>query len=330
MTAPRCLPVFAIAVTFGTASLVAQTNPPRPFAQAGVGVYGGDYVDGPVLFVRRFPRQFGPLSLGYRLEFRDDEPRGVVVQAVGAGGEALLSVCCRTAPVELYLPAAFTMDLQFVSNPTFGYQAPQGGLQPRVAYGAGLLFGSDARDRFFAELRRSASPGGEFTSFTMGWSGATGAGDGLPASSVHLYTNGMHPFGSTYVAEDGYRGYTMVYEREATGWADAFRGHLGIDFLDFPSYSTGAMSLLVGARFDLLQTTNGAVRASVVPQAGYLLFMEGETEWPGTMMALGTAEVRFGTPALGVVAAFGPFVANGPAGWFSGTQHRLGLAVALR
>jgi hypothetical protein len=326
---PRWLPLIAFAGTFCTSSLLAQTNPPRPFAQAGVGIYGGAHLDGPMLFVRRFPQQFGPLSLGYRFEFRDDEPYGVQVRAAGAGGEALLSVCCRKAPVELYLPAAVSMDAQFVSNPTFDPRAPDGGLFPRVAYGVGLLFGSETRDRFFAELRRSESPGGGFTAFTFGFSGAAGTRGHAPSSGVHLYTNGMHPFGSTYAASEGYRGYTIVYEREAASWADAFRGHIGIDFLDSPSYDTGAMSLLMGARFDLLRTTNGAVRASVVPQAGYLMFMEGDAEWP-TVMALATAEVRVGTPALGMVASLGPFAANGIAGWFAGIQHRLGVMVALQ
>lgn len=329
MIAPRWLPLIAIAATLGTTSLLAQTTAPRPFAQAGVGIYGGDYLDGPVLFARRFPKQFGPVSLGYRFEFRDDEPYGVQVQAVGAGGEALLSVCCREAPVELYLPAAVTMDLQFVSNPRFDPRAPDGGPFPRVSYGAGLLFGSSARDRFFAELRRSESPGGGFTSFTFGWSGAARTGEQAPSPSVHLYTNGMHPFGSTYSGSDGYRGYTLVYEREAVSWADAFRGQIGIDFLDSPSYDTGAMSFLMGARFDVLRTTNGAVRASVVPQAGYLMFMEGDAEWP-TVMALAAAEVRAGTPALGIVASVGPFGANGIAGWFAGIQHRLGVTVGLQ
>lgn len=325
MTTPRWLPLLAVAGTLGTTSLLGQDSLPRPFAQAGVGIYGGDYVDGPMLFVRRFPRQFGPLSLGYRLEFRDDEPYSNQVRALGAGGEALLRVCCQNSPLELYLPGGISFDLQAVSDPSFDPRAPDEGVFARASYGVGLLFGSGVRDRFFAELRRSESLGGGFTAFTFGFSGAGAAGQDAPPSSVHLYTNGMHPFGTTYVAENGYRGYTIVYEREAGSWADAFRGHIGIDFLDF-GYSTGALSLLMGARYDVLRTTDGALRGSLVPQVGYLRFMEGEAHWP-SVMGLAAAEVRVGTDALGIIASFGPFAANGPAGWFAGTQHRFGVAL---
>lgn len=327
MTTPRLLPLIVVTGTLCATSLSGQGTPSKPVAQAGVGIYGGDYVDGPMLFVRRFPRQFGPLSLGYRLEFRDDEPYSNQVRALGAGGEALLRVCCQDSPLELYLPGGISFDLQAVSDPSSDPRAPDEGVFARASYGVGLLFGSGVRDRFFAELRRSESLGGGFTAFTFGFSGAGAAGQDAPPSSVHLYTNGMHPFGTTYVAESGYRGYTIVYEREAGSWADAFRGHIGIDFLDF-GYSTGAMSLLMGARFDLVRTTNGAVRASLVPQAGYLQFMEGDASWP-SVMALAAAEARIGTRTLGVLVSFGPFVANGPAGWFAGTQHRFGIAVGL-
>src|SRR5213080_4447734 len=121
---------------------------------------------------------------------------------------------------------------------------------------------------------------------------------GEPArAELLLYGNQLDPFGSVYRKEPDFRGYTIAYQQLAVGRrVQGLRLSLGIDFLAFPAYSTGLITMLGGVGVDLVRTPGGAVTLRAVPQGGTAIFVEGRQGYARDLLAqLGLeATVRLG------------------------------------
>ncbi len=322
---------FALAcliVTLSTA-LTPRDVVAQHIAEGGAGLYFGSTsgLNGPVLFVRHLKPTGRGTAVGLRLEFRDDDDGGGRSQALGAAFEAVLHVDGSGASV--YVP--LSVGLEGIS--TSDYFSPQyrdiaSGIYPRASAGLGVALGSGTV-RTALELHRTFSTYGHFTAVTLGARSSRDGGEPARAELL-LYGNQLDPFGSVYRKEPDFRGYTIAYQQLAVGRrVQGLRLSLGIDFLDFPAYSTGLITMLGGVGVDLVRTPGGAVTLRAVPQGGTAIFVEGRQGYARDLLAqLGLeATVRLG--GVGLMAGAAGTAGTGPAGVFTGVQYRFGAAMRL-
>jgi hypothetical protein len=315
--------LFLIALPVAPQSLTAQY-----IAEAGGGVYFGrpSSLNGPLFFVRHLTRVGPAGAAGLRIEFRDDDDGGGRSQALGVALEGMM----RFGPpgLTLYVPASVGLEGVFTSD----YFSPEyrdipSGVYPRLAIGLGLAMGS-ARGQAALEAHRTFTTYGSYTAMTLGARANRVAGQ--PArSQVLLYGSTLDPFGSVYLREPDFRGYTIAFQRLAPERrVQGLRLSLGIDFLDF-SYSTGLIAALAGVGVDLVQTRSRAFTLRAVPQAGLVQFVEGrEMGRPDVLGQLGLEA----SAALGgswLVGGVAGTAGTGPDGGFTAVQYRVGVAIGL-
>lgn len=285
---------------------------------SGAGLYFGDEssFNGPLLFARRTTGYIGGFPIGVRVAFRDDKASGGRIQALSVGPEVVLFLPLNSGGFDLlYFPVGVSLDIQSPS-----------GIYPRFSVGYGFTFGTGRGSTFFVEGRRSLSAGGNYSAITFG-AGSLVPNTGRSSRGVVWHGNAIQPFGSTYVPTEDFRGYTISYDVRQSDRVE-LRGSIGIDFLDFPGWSTGAISLLVGPRFRLASLGEGEVSLYTITQGGVLLFVEGEQN--GFPLAASTGlELVIGSESFGVLGGANLVVANGPAGTLAGWQPRLGMRVGI-
>jgi hypothetical protein len=137
----------------------------------------------------------------------------------------------------------------------------------------------------------------------------------------------LRPAGTVYRHDDVYPGYGItVQQLPQRPWP--IRASLGVDFVEFPGFSTGVIHLLGGTAVSVVRSTNRTLSFLVVGQAGTLLFLEPST----TPRLAGGVGLELGLRpggTLGLLLGVNGLVADGPAGAFVAIQPRLGLLVPL-
>ncbi len=316
---------FLLLVAFSWPVLLSgQTNDPHRWIDGGAGLMfdSPDGLDGPILYVRSLQHPVPWFALGPRFEFRDDDPGRGRAQVVSGGVEAVLAPLDGILPLHVYVPVHLALDLQYVQGEVRSRRVDTG-IFPRVSAGIGVNIGA-GRGRLRFERRWSISAGGDFNAVVVGF--GTTAGIGTPSQTrVYLVGHELFPAGGTYAREPDYRGYSVVYQRAAGGWVDAWRGSLGVDFVDF-TYSTGVITALVGPLKTVVRA--GTAMLNLVGQVGATRFAEGgNVSFPLAWLVGVEGEVGFGSAAL--VVGVGVWSTNGPAGWVIGLQPRFGIAVGM-
>lgn len=310
--------------------LAAQEAPPRAVSDAGAGLYFGKRpsLNGPVFYARRWlplPRSGGHMFAGGRFEYRDDDDsRGRAVSA-GLGLEA--APTASFGPVRLQFPVHFGLEYVHVTPQPLTAAFPpdaKTGVHPRLAFGAALAFRTGTSEILF-DLRRSFGTAGTFTAGTFGIRGTPGGKGG----GVRLIANGLTPFSTGYEREADFLGYTLVYQRPLRSRVfDELRGSLGIDFIQFPGWSTGVVSLLFGGAIDVVSAPR-SVSLQVVPQVGALKFVEPQDRRQFEPAAALGLEARLGPPAISGIVGASLIAASGPAGFLAGLQYRVGFGIGL-
>ncbi len=309
------LPVLVPAV------LSAQEHTPST-ADMMAGLYFGDpsTLNGPIMHIRYTFPITGPIHVGLRGAFRDDDNSGGRVQSVGFGGEGIFGI---NNELDGYFLAGFGIVASVIErDPRVGEPDTRSGLAPTLTIGLGAQIGG-----LLIEARQTEIPGAQFTSLSVGARTYRPGGVG-PHRSVSVMTSSFSETRGNYVQSEGFRGYTIVLEQRVhPGSVMGLRGSFGIDFLDFPGGSNGALTVLVGPEITLVSVFDRAIEVAVVPQLGTWLFTEPATRFYPVAQLGG--EVHVGVAGLRVVAGVAAAVANGPAGFFSGLHSRGGLRLGL-
>jgi len=315
-------------VTLSTA-LILPDVVAQHIAEGGAGLYFGNTsgLNGPVLFVRHLQPTGRGTAVGLRLEFRDDDDGGGRSQALAAAFEAILHI--EGSGTLFYVP--LSVGLEGISTSDYlspAYRDIASGIYPRVSAGLGLVLGSGAV-RTALELHRTFSTYGYFTAFTLGVRSSRDGG--APArAELLLYGNQLDPFGGVYRREPDFRGYTIAYQQLADGRrVQGLRFSLGIDFLDFPAYSTGLLTMLGGVAVDLVRTPGGAVTLRAVPQGGTTIFFEGREGYGRDLLAQLGLEGVLRLGGVGLMGGAAGTAGTGPAGVFTAVQYRFGAAMRL-
>ena len=221
------------------------------FAGAGAGIYFGtpSTHNGPVLFARVGKQLGKAYAATGRVHFRDDDPSGGRVQALGLGVEL---IAMTPGPAYVYGVAGLGTELVLLSDPpSFGPPDMREGLNARVHVGAGLGFRLGTLD-LLLELDRGFGGGVSTSAFMLGARSPTQQ-NANGGSIIYLTANRMNSPSSRYAADSDSRGYTIAIDTPSALWfGRAIRMSVGIDFMQFGRFSTGVIQLLAGIRSDIV------------------------------------------------------------------------------
>ena len=307
------------------ASLTAQAHAKPGWIDGGAGLMfdSPDGLDGPILYVRSLQHFVSWIAIGPRFEFRDDDPSRGRAQVVSGGVEAVITPFDGVLPIQVYLPVHLALDLQYVQGESRSRRVDTG-LFARASAGIGVSFGVGP-GRVRVERRWSVSAGGDFNTVVVGF-GTVAREESPSQTRLYLVGHELFPGGGRYAREPDFRGYSVVYQRASRGLFDAWRASLGVDFLDFPGYSTGVITALVGPVKTVAQA--GQATLNLVGQLGATRFVEGESvSFPLAGLVGVEGEIALGDVALVIGAS--AFGTNGPAGFVFALQPRFGIAVGL-
>ncbi len=339
----RSLLLAASAVAVGLTSAVApshaQAQEGEGWSVDGVaGLFTSDRTTDPAdsgpLFQWRYTTPVADgLRVGGQAQFRDDDPSRGRSQAAGLGVVATARLGSLYAPAGVLFEGAH-VEKSAGTQSLFPEPEPGFHLRPRAHAGLGVEVGSGPV-RFLVEGQASTGFDGEYLAVLAGVRSADGeerrTGGERPRLVMH--GNGWGPLSGSYERDEDYRGYGLRYEWPVdAGPIRTLRGGLGIDFLAFTTnrrWSTGAVSVLVGASTPVARIFSDAVALDAVADGGVLVFPEGgggRTTYPAVAGGLELSSSGSGvTPVVGLAGV----LADAPAGLLSGVRVTAGMGVSL-